>query len=232
MDRAEFDRVADEYLEMHARSIAASGESPEYFARYKVEDVAEMARQTGHEVRSVIDFGSGVGNSIPHFADLFPAASLTCADVSKRSLEISRARFPLAKANFSEINGFRLPFEDGSFDLVFSACVFHHIPHDEHVGWISELRRITSRNGMLFIFEHNPMNPLTVAAVNGCPFDANAVLIRPSELKRRIETAGWAGARTVYRIFFPRALAPFRPLEKWMRRLPLGAQYFVTARNS
>jgi len=35
MDRAEFDKFADEYYALHAANIAMTGESPEYFADYK-----------------------------------------------------------------------------------------------------------------------------------------------------------------------------------------------------
>jgi hypothetical protein len=38
MEKAEFDQFAAEYLAQHAANIRASGESPEFFARYKVED--------------------------------------------------------------------------------------------------------------------------------------------------------------------------------------------------
>ncbi|HZV97428.1 MAG TPA: class I SAM-dependent methyltransferase [Methylophilaceae bacterium] len=232
MDKAEFDRVADEYMALHANNISASGESPEFFARYKIQDVADSVSREGLDVRRIVDFGSGIGNSLPHFAELFPEADITCADVSTRSLEISRSRFPDITATHTEIEGLGLPFENGSFDLAFSACVFHHIPAAEHVGWFAELKRITVKGGALFIFEHNPLNPLTLSAVRNCPFDENAVLIGAGELRRRIEQAGWKQARIIYRIFFPHMLAFARPLETWLTKLPLGAQYFVMARNS
>ena len=45
MDEAEFDKFADEYRGLHAANIRLSGEEPEYFAEYKVVDIAaELAR--------------------------------------------------------------------------------------------------------------------------------------------------------------------------------------------
>jgi ubiquinone/menaquinone biosynthesis C-methylase UbiE len=231
MEKAEFDRVADEYAAMHSRNIALTGESPEFFARYKIEDAAAEATRRRVEVRRVLDFGSGIGNSLPHLCAMFPDADVTCADVSARSLEISRSRFPEVPARHVEITGAALPFEDESFDLAFSACVFHHIPHAEHVDWLAELRRVTRRGGLLVIFEHNPWNPLTMRAVRDCPFDENAVLIDARSFSRRVERAGWQGPTSVYRMFFPRVLAFARPAERWLRKLPLGAQYFVSARR-
>ena len=45
MDEVEFDKFADEYRSMHAANIKLSGEDPEYFAEYKVVDIAaELSR--------------------------------------------------------------------------------------------------------------------------------------------------------------------------------------------
>ena len=41
MDEVEFDKFADEYRAMHAANIRITGEDPEYFAEYKVVDIAE-----------------------------------------------------------------------------------------------------------------------------------------------------------------------------------------------
>ena len=41
MDVAEFDRFAEEYLAAHKENLRISGEEPDYFARYKIELVAE-----------------------------------------------------------------------------------------------------------------------------------------------------------------------------------------------
>jgi hypothetical protein len=74
----------------------------------------------------------------------------------------------------------------------FSACVFHHIPHGEHWGWLRELYRVVRPGGLLSVFEHNPLNPLTLHAVNTCPFDLNARLIQAGQLARQCRAAGWS----------------------------------------
>jgi SAM-dependent methyltransferase len=229
MDRAEFDQFASEYSALHAASIRASGEAPEFFARYKVADALRETQSRGVVVARILDFGSGVGNSIPHFRTSFPDAQLTCADVSPRCLELSRILHADGKVRYAEISGQFLQFPDGYFDLTFSACVFHHIPPGEHGRWLAELRRVTSSNGVLMLFEHNPLNFLTVLAVRACPFDANARLIDAKTLAGRVCASGWCEPRIVYRIFFPRPLALARPLEGFLRWLPLGAQYYVSA---
>ncbi|MGO4704949.1 class I SAM-dependent methyltransferase [Microvirga sp. 2MCAF38] len=231
MNQSEFDQFADEYYEQHKTNIAITGESPEFFAEYKIRELKNIAHARGISVERIFDFGSGIGNSVPHFRSHFSEGEVTCADVSTRSLELSRKRFP-GPEKYLEIPSDRIPAAENSFDATFSACVFHHIPHEEHVGWLRELHRITRKGGLITIFEHNTLNPLTVRAVNTCPFDINAKLIHASHFSRRLRDAGWSDVQVRYHIFFPSPLAKLRPLEQYLAWLPLGAQYSVSAQKS
>lgn len=233
MDQAEFDAFADEYHLTHARNISASGESPEFFHEYKVVDAAAAFAPSSNSARlQVLDFGCGVGNSLPYFRRHFPHSEIVGVDVSARSLEIANQRFPgLASLVEMPATG-SLPFADRSFDLVFAACVLHHIPHEEHVRLLREWRRVLKPGGRALVFEHNPYNPLTVHAVNTCDFDKNAVLVKPHALAASLAAADLASVNCRYRIFFPGALRWLRSLERGMGWLPLGAQYCISARRA
>lgn len=227
--RAEFDGFADQYAGQHAANVAITGEGPMYFAEYKVADLAALVRHEGVKASQILDFGSGIGNSVPFFRHYFPDAELSCADVSERSAEIARSRF--GDREHYVLIGHDIPLPVASQDIVFTACVFHHIAHDAHVFWLSELYRVTKPGGLLVVYEHNPLNPLTVRAVNTCPFDANARLIRASALRRRAVEARWTQVRAAYKVFFPAPLRALRPLEPQLGWCPLGAQYRVSARR-
>jgi len=231
MDQAEFDKFAEEYQAIHKENIKASGESPEFFAEYKIKDTAALAKKYFITQRpAILDFGAGVGNSIPHFRKYFKDARLTCLDVSEKSLELARERFP-SQAIYKRFDGNTLPFESATFDIVFTACVFHHIPAKEHVRLLKQLFTVLRPGGIIVVFEHNPYNPLTVRAVNDCAFDENAVLISPRYLRKSMYEAGMLTLKHRYRIFFPRFLRIFRPIEIFLGWLPLGAQYYVTSRK-
>lgn len=230
MKNSEFDQFADEYTTTLKSGLGSSGEGPEFFASYKVDDVASHVASLGLEPLRVLDFGCGVGSSLPHFQRHFPGAPLTGVDVSDKSLAVARARFPTT-ADFHLFDGRTLPFEDCSFDIVFAACVFHHIAAEEHVALLTQIRRVLRSGGIFFVFEHNPYNPLTVRVVNSCPFDENAVLITNKSMRDRLKTAGFGSLETRYRIFFPHALRALRGLESALAWCPLGAQYFVGARK-
>lgn len=229
MQESEFDKFAEEYHALHSANIRVSGESPEYFAEYKIKDVAEAVgrdRRPDEEPLTILDFGSGIGGSIAHFRSFFPAARLICLDVSQKCLDLARRRFP-ERADFVQFDGATIPFDDQSVDLAFAACVFHHIDEAEHARLLSELNRVLKPQGRLFVFEHNPLNPLTVHAVNTCPFDENAKLIRGGAMKTRLRLARFADVALRYRLFFPGALAGLRPLERFLAAVPFGAQYYV-----
>lgn len=225
MKKAEFDQFADEYDATHSENIRISGESPEYFAEYKIADIAREAVGLGPDVR-ILDFGAGIGNSVRHVKKYFPKAALTCLDVSHRSLDIARRRFP-GLANYEAFDGEYIPHADGEFDIAFAACVFHHIDGSRHMHYLEQLNRVLRPGGRLFVFEHNPLNPLTRNAVDTCPFDENAVLINARQMRELFRKAKFDEVTLQYRVFFPGFMRWFRPLERALTRLPLGAQYFV-----
>jgi SAM-dependent methyltransferase len=226
--RAEFDLLADEYHEQHKANIAITGEGPEYFAEYKIADLATLVDEQALADKNILDFGSGIGNSVPYFRKYFGHSRLCCGDVSARSIEIAQTRFPGGESYL--LIGREIPLATHSQDIVFSACVFHHIPHEEHPHWLRELRRVTRPGGLLAIYEHNPLNPLTLRAVNTCPLDVNARLIRGGTLRERAAAGGWEQPRVDYRLFFPALLKSLRPLERHLGWLSLGAQYRMAAR--
>jgi SAM-dependent methyltransferase len=229
MNPAEFDKFADEYLAEHAGNIRISGEDPEYFARYKIEALrARWSAANRAEPAAILDFGTGIGSSLPHLARAFPGARLTALDVSERSLTIGAQRFP-GVADFVRYDGGVVPAPAQSFDLIFSACVFHHIDPDEHTAILADLKRLLRPGGLLAIFEHNPLNPVTRYIVATCKFDENAQLIAAGRLKARQRAAGFAHVELAYTGFFPGALRALRGLERYMTALPIGAQYYTLA---
>ena len=214
-----------------ARVVGASGESPDFFVRYKVLALQRLGVQLGAGgAATILDFGGGVGQSSPHLRAVFPAARVVCADVSMRSLRIGRQQFR-EHADFVRFDGRVLPIADASVSIVFAACVFHHIPGEVHAHLFAEIARVLDADGALVIFEHNPLNPLTRRVVDQCPFDADATLLRASRLRRLLDQHGFA-TRLDYHLFFPRFARGLRPLEPHLSWLPAGAQYSIVARPS
>src|SRR4029077_5181159 len=96
MNEPEFDKFAEEYRALHQANIAISGEGPDYFAEYKIKDLAaEYLAHAGarNAAPAILVFGAGLGPSVPFVRKHLPQIRLTCLDVSARSLDLGRARF-------------------------------------------------------------------------------------------------------------------------------------------
>jgi SAM-dependent methyltransferase len=220
MTKIDFDQYAGQYEALIAAQTNFFDGDNDYFVRYKV----ERAKALAGEVDAVLDFGCGVGRAMPYLRAAFSNADVVGCDPSADSLGIARRDSPDCRF---------LPVDELTatprFDLVLASCVFHHIAPEERQSALRYCYDRLKPGGHLVIFEHNPFNPVTQRLVSTCPFDADAVLLRMSETKRRMREAKFEIAETGYCLFFPSQLASLRPLEKYLSWLPLGGQYFVSA---
>ena len=215
---SEFDRYAKTYDADLMKSMPCGMEEGEYFARYKAEYVERAT--AGERIGTLLDFGCGAGRSLAHLAASFPQAEMSGYDPSVESIRIAQAQFPDARltSHWADVAA-------SAFDIVFAANVFHHIDHAEIPAWLRRCGDALAEGGSLFVFEHNPLNPLTRYVFERCVFDQDAKMIRRGDLERWAAEAGLEVADAKYTLFFPKPLSVLRPLERFLSWLPLGAQY-------
>ena len=229
-DDALFDGHAHDYDGTVQRAIGASGESVQYFAELKVRLMAQAL--SDERPRAILDFGCGIGNATRALATQFSGSVVTGFDVSAESVTVARQLTPnAARIRYQSDSGERVPFDDGTFDAAFTSCVFHHIDPADRPRWACEIRRVLKPDAPLFLFEHNPLNPLTVRVVRSIPFDEGVVLLKPAYTTDLLRTAGFTTSPPWFYFFFPRILRALRPLERWLARVPIGAQYYVVGRS-
>jgi len=97
--------------------------------RYELEPfIPEFARFTTARGLSVLEIGVGLGADHQSFAE--HGAVLTGVDLTQRAIEHTRARFALfgLESRLLQADAERLPFADGTFDVVYSWGVLHHSP--------------------------------------------------------------------------------------------------------
>jgi SAM-dependent methyltransferase len=217
MPAAKFDEYAQSYDHLHNRNLAASGEPLEYFSAYKRECLERLGASADGPV---LDFGCGIGNVTQALVDGFH--EVHGYDPSSESLKVAQTRVPQARFH-DDIT--RVP--DAHFSSAVVSGVLHHIPRAERLPALAQVRSKLKPDGRLFVFEHNPLNPLTRQAVRMCPFDDDADLLWPWQAKTLLKTAGFRDVRLDFIVFFTRQLARLRPLEPSLRWLPLGAQMLV-----
>jgi ubiquinone/menaquinone biosynthesis C-methylase UbiE len=222
-----FDDFARSYDAAVQDAIGASGETVQFFAELKVHLMARALSQK--RPATILDFGCGIGNTTRAIAARFDDSHVIGFDTSSESIAVAHEMSSAQSARMEYISSSerRLPLDDASMGAAFTSCVFHHIDTADRAHWMRELRRVLAPGASLFVFEHNPYNPLTVRVVRRVPFDEGVVLLRPRDTIRLMREAGFATSRASFYFFFPAFLRALRPLEHVMHRIPLGAQYFV-----
>ena len=217
---SDFDRYARSYEREVDHAIAFCGQDHDVFVEAKAQLLLELAEQhVGPlgELRA-LDVGCGLGLVHPH---LRPLGRVEGIDVASEVIEQAARRNP--EIRYQTFDGRIAPYADGEFDVAFAICVLHHVRPEEWPGFVGELARVTRPGGLVAVFEHNPLNPLTRLVVYRCAFDDDVVLLRSGRLESLLAAQSIEEPRTRYLLFTP--WARLRRFERPLRSVPFGAQY-------
>jgi len=115
---------------------------------------AKAAIRTGSDRPRALDFGCGSGNLTRHLVEL--GFETVAADVSTGFLRLIEDRFASQGVTTWQMDGRSLAgLDDGSFDLVASYSVLHHVP--DYLGAVREMARVTRPGGIVYVdHEHSP----------------------------------------------------------------------------
>lgn len=224
----DFDRFAKDYREVHTKNIRhVAGADSFYFAEYKVLEVKKYEQD---EHLQILDLGCGDAVTDLFFNRHFPHFQITGIDVSGESIAVATQK-NIGNAVFQTYDGKKIPFADEQFDIVFVAGVLHHVAIDQQQNLVAEAARVLKPTGRLYIFEHNPFNPLTRYLVNSCEFDKGVQLLPSKKTNVLIVKSGLKVSDVKYLIFFPRSsfFKLFHRIEKYLQNWPVGGQYFIRA---
>jgi SAM-dependent methyltransferase len=141
------------------RASAAPVGSPRFFAdvearRYALEpEIPELVRFESWAGRDVLEAGCGIATDGMRFVRA--GARYTGVDFSPTALALARRRLELERgsAAFVQASITDLPFADGSFDLVYSNGVIHHLPDTARA--IREFHRVLRPGGTALVMVYN-----------------------------------------------------------------------------
>lgn len=178
MSEETFDRIAGEYDE----SLP-----PHVVAHYLDKRTRYL---THHSPRgsSGLDVGCGTGVLAQRLAA--GGYEMVGLDPSEGMLDVLAERAPDVRAVRG--SGTELPFEDASFDLVFTVAALHHIADPVGVrATLGEMVRVTRLGGRIVIWDHNPRNPYWKRLMAKVPQDDGTErLIPEAEILEGLRSAG------------------------------------------
>lgn len=210
-------------------AIGFSGLGVDYFLKGKADSAVELLDKhaRGAASASCLDIGCGIGAMHP--ALVGRVGRLDAVDVSSDAIQTAKSANP--GVEYQAYAGSRLPYADASFDMTLTVCVMHHVPPADWPAFVAEAWRVTRPGGLFAVFEHNPVNPLTRLAVLRCPFDHDAVLLRPRKVTQLLEKQGFVPIEREFLFFVPLTYDWAKRVDKALSRLPIGAQYVVCGRR-
>lgn len=114
----------------------------------------------------VLDMGCGLGRVARPLVDFFSTGTYTGVDVVKSSIDWCREHYD-GIANFTFLHAeifstfynptatvsardYRFPFDDKSFDVIFSASLFTHLLIDEVDNYLKEMARVLKPGGKVW----------------------------------------------------------------------------------
>lgn len=219
--------LSEEYDSMLNKGLSVSGENKMFFIEGRLQNIKENIGDLS-KIKRILDFGCGIGDATAKLASYFPnATQIVGTDLSEDALVYAREKHGSDKIQFINLN--ELNF-NAHFDLCYVNGVFHHIEPEERKGAIALIYKALKKGGLFALCENNPLNPGTQYIMSKIPFDRDAKKIRADRCRDLIRSGGFEKILfTRFLFYFPKALSPLRYFEKFLRKIPFGAQYYVMA---
>ncbi len=132
-----------------------------------------------------------------------PSSWLWKVGIQPIGLDLSHAytiRFRAAGGNCVTASAAEIPFPAGSFDVVFSAALLHHLPDDIARQTVREIIRVTRVNGHVLLFD--PVLPKSAwtrpLAWSLCKLDRGRFIRHERALRSAILGSGWTVQRITH----------------------------------
>ncbi len=128
-------------------NVIAGDDEPYYV--YKREQTLASLKELVFDDRSVLEIGPGPGGNLLELSS-YMTTRLAGAEISAKMVEIARSRLP-EHVEIFKTNGTELPFENKTFQLVFSITVVQHNTDDAMMRQlVGEMARVSSEEVVLF----------------------------------------------------------------------------------
>ncbi|WP_426669193.1 class I SAM-dependent methyltransferase [Mucilaginibacter sp. McL0603] len=107
-------------------------------AKYKAQHIIDVCK--GHSFNKVLEVGAGDGSILKLLAHQNFAPEYYAVEISESGVEHIKSRNIANLKSVQIFDGYKLPFEDNSFDLIILSHVLEHVEHERLL--LRELKRV------------------------------------------------------------------------------------------
>ena len=124
----------DEFYNKHDEAWRMLG------AKFKAQHIIDVCK--GHNFKKVLEVGAGDGSILKLLAEQNFAPEYHAVEISERGVEHIKATNITNLKSVSIFDGYHLPFDDNSFDLIILSHVLEHVEHERLL--LRELKRVAA----------------------------------------------------------------------------------------
>ncbi|MCO5937198.1 class I SAM-dependent methyltransferase [Mucilaginibacter sp. RB4R14] len=108
-------------------------------AKYKAYHIIDVCK--GQSFKKVLEVGAGDGSILKKLSDYNFATEYHAVEISDSGVEHIKSRNIKNVVSVQEFDGYKLPFEDDSFDLIILSHVLEHVEHERLL--LREIKRVS-----------------------------------------------------------------------------------------
>jgi ubiquinone/menaquinone biosynthesis C-methylase UbiE len=124
----------DEFYEKHDEAWRMLG------AKFKAQHIIDVCK--GHTFNKVLEVGAGDGSILKLLSEQNFATEYHAVEISESGVAHIKSRIIAGLKSVQLFDGYHLPFEDNSFDLVVLSHVLEHVEHERLL--LRELKRVAA----------------------------------------------------------------------------------------
>lgn len=143
-----FSEESAEFYEHQVEILFSGTAAP--MRRMLIKAIKDKLPGTDRPLR-ILEIGAGVGSATQDFARSFNFDRYVVSDVSQSYLKKAEERCADPRLEFVQAKGESLPFEDNTFDIVFSVFLFHELPRSVREQALLESNRVLKPGGIVGI---------------------------------------------------------------------------------
>jgi ubiquinone/menaquinone biosynthesis C-methylase UbiE len=123
-------------------------------AKFKAKNLVEVCNRAGFRPKRVLEVGAGEGSVLKHLDGLGFGEEFHALEISRSGIEALKERGIPAVKQVGWFNGYEIPYEDDSFDVVILCHVLEHVEYERVL--LRELRRVAPRHLIEVPLDYRP----------------------------------------------------------------------------